>query len=71
MALQKMQNSNAFLVRDLDDETPAIGIVRSANKILQGGAKELARSQTYQCAAFEMKYQGASAGVNALSLIHI
>ena len=65
MALQKMQNSNAFLVRDLDTETPAIGIVRSANKILQGGAKELARSQTYQCAAFEMKYQGASAGVNA------
>lgn len=65
MALQKLQNTDAFVVRDLDGETPAIGIVRSAPKILQGGAKELARSQTYQCAALEMKYQGASCGVNA------
>jgi len=65
MALQKLETTNAFVVRDLDTETPAIGIVRSAPKILQGGAKELARSQTYQCAAFEMQYQGASCGVNA------
>ena len=39
--------------------------MRSAPKILQGGAKELARSQTYQLAALEMRYQGASCGVNA------
>ena len=50
MALQKLQNVDAFVVRDFDVETPAIGIVRSAPKVLQGGAKELARSQTYQCA---------------------
>jgi len=66
MALLKLQNCDAFVVRDLDTETPAIGIVRSAKKILQGGAKDLARSQTYQCAALGMRMQGASAGVNAL-----
>lgn len=65
MALQKLENADAFVVRDLDTEAPAIGIVRSARKILQGGAKELARSQTYQCAVLEMQYQGASCGVNA------
>lgn len=65
MALQKLQNADAFVVRDLDPEAPAIGIVRSAPKILQGGAKDLARSQTYQCAVLEMQYQGASCGVNA------
>ncbi len=65
MALQKLENADAFVVRDLDTEAPAIGIVRSAPKILQGGAKDLARSQTYQLAALEMRYQGASCGVNA------
>jgi glutamate dehydrogenase/leucine dehydrogenase len=65
MALQKLENADAFVVRDLDTEAPAIGIVRSAPKILQGGAQELARSQTYQLAALEMRYQGASCGVNA------
>jgi len=65
MALQKLETVDAFVVRDLDPETPAVGIVRAANKILQGGAKELARSQTYQCAVLEMKLQGASCGINA------
>lgn len=65
MPLMKLESTDAFVVRDLDNETPAIGIVRSAPKILQGGAKELARSQTYQFAALGMQYQGASSGVNA------
>ena len=65
MALLKLENVDAFVVRDLDEEVPAFGIVRAANKILQGGAKDLARSQTYQCALFNMKCQGASAGINA------
>lgn len=65
MALLKLESTDAFVVRDLDDEAPALGIVRSAPKILQSGAKELARSQTYQCAIFDMQIQGASAGVNA------
>ena len=65
MALLKLESVDAFVVRDLDEEIPAFGVVRSAPKILQGGAKELARSQTYQCALFNMKCQGASAGINA------
>ena len=65
MALLKLESVDAFVVRDLDNEIPAFGIVRAAPKILQGGAKELARSQTYQCALFNMKCQGASAGINA------
>lgn len=65
MPLQKLQSTDAFVVRDFGDAVPALGIVRSAPKILQGGAKELARSQTYQCAVFNIRFQGASAGVNA------
>lgn len=65
MALLKLESVDAFVVRDLDNEIPAFGVVRLAPKILQGGAKELARSQTYQCALFNMKCQGASAGINA------
>jgi glutamate dehydrogenase (NAD(P)+) len=65
MALMKLESTDAFVVRDFDDDVPALGIVRSAPKILQSGAKELARSQTYQCAVFNMKCQGASAGINA------
>lgn len=65
MAIHKLQEVDAFVARDFEPEVPAIGIVRSARKILQGGAKELARSSTYQCAAFNMKVGGASAGINA------
>lgn len=63
--MQKLQSVDAFVVRDFGDGAPALGIVRSAPKILQGGAKELARSQSYQCAVFNIRFQGASAGVNA------
>lgn len=66
VALFKLDSVDAFVVRDLDDDVPAIGIVRSAPKILQSGAKDLARSQTYQCAVFNMRIQGASAGINAV-----
>ena len=66
VAVQKLQSTDAFVVRDFGEGVPALGIVRSAPKILQGGAKELARSQTYQCAVFNIRFQGASAGVNAL-----
>jgi len=61
----KLETTNAFVVRDFDNDIPAFGIVRSAPKVLQGGAKELARSQSYQCAVFNMRCQGASAAVNA------
>ena len=65
MTIQKLQTTDAFVVRDFGEGVPALGIVRSAPKILQGGAKELARSQTYQCAVYNIRFQGASAGVNA------
>ena len=81
VSLRKLSTTNAFVVTDLED-TPSFGIVRCAKKILQGGAKDLARSMTYTFASFEMKHGGASGGINALpdekveaieklSLIHI
>ena len=64
MALRKLSSTDAFIVTDLDD-VPSFGIVRSAPKILQGGAKDLARSMTYSFASFELQYGGASGGINA------
>ena len=65
MPLKKLANANVFVVRDLDNEAPALGSIRSAAKVLQDPAKDLARVQTYQCAVLNMKYQGASVGVSA------
>ena len=64
MALQKLKSTDAFVVIDLP-EAPASGVVRRARKILQGGAKDLARSATYTFGAFGLERSGASAGVNA------
>lgn len=64
MPLRKLTTTDAFVVTDLDD-VPSMGVVRSAPKILQGGAKDLARSMTYTFAAFGMQRGGASAGINA------
>lgn len=65
MGLHKLESTDAFIVRDLDDDAAAAGVVRMARKILQGGAKEMARAKTYQYASFGMKVAGASAGINA------
>ncbi|MGI9623545.1 MAG: hypothetical protein ACR2PK_11965 [Acidimicrobiales bacterium] len=64
MAIHKLTSTNAFVAFDLEG-VPASGLVRCAPKILQGGAKDLARSQTYTFATAEMKKGGASAGINA------
>ncbi len=64
VGLRKLSSTNAFVVTDLID-VPSFGIVRSAKKILQGGAKDLARSMTYTFASFEMQRGGASGGINA------
>ncbi|MFT7598161.1 MAG: hypothetical protein ACI8TP_001082 [Acidimicrobiales bacterium] len=64
MVLKKLSSTDAFVVVDIPD-APATGIVRSARKILQGGAEDLARSASYTFAAFEMQRSGASAGINA------
>ncbi len=65
MPIHKLESVNAFIARDFEPEVPAIGIVRNAPKILQGGAKELARAQTYQCALFELEIAGHSGGISA------
>lgn len=64
MPIHKLTNVDAFVAFDLDD-APAAGIVRSAPKILQGGAQELARTLTYAFATLGMQRGGASAGINA------
>jgi len=63
--LHKFSEVDAFVALDLDGAEAASGPVRWARKILQGGAKDLARSQTYTYAALQMRRSGASAGINA------
>lgn len=65
MRLHKFSDVDAFVALDLDGAEAASGPVRWARKILQGGAKDLARSQTYTYAALQMRRSGASAGINA------
>ena len=65
MRLHKFQDVDAFVALDLAGADAASGPVRWARKILQGGAKDLARSQTYTYAALQMRRSGASAGINA------
>ena len=64
MTIHKLSSADAFIAFDYED-APSVGAVRSAPKILQGGANHMARSITYSFAAFEMQRAGASAGVNA------
>ena len=65
MRLHKFRDVDAFVALDLADAEAASGPVRWARKILQGGAKDLARSQTYTYAALQMRRSGASAGISA------
>lgn len=65
MSTRKLTTTDGFVVVDLDDAPAAFGVVRSAPKVLVDGARWLARSTTYQFAAFGMKASGASAAVNA------
>jgi len=57
--------TNGFIAFDFETG-PAVGIVRSANKILQGGAKDLARAMTYRFGVLNMAVGGASAGISAI-----
>jgi len=63
--IHKLQGGTAFVVVDLEGAERATGIVRVAPKILQGGAKALARTTTYAFASLGERGSGASAGVNA------
>lgn len=66
MKFQKLESTDAFVVRDLEAAHTAVGIARLAPKVLRDGAELLARSTTYAFAAFGVEgHTGASAGVNA------
>ena len=64
MTTRKLTSTDAFVVVDLPSAPMAAGVARLAPKLLVDGATWLARSQTYQFAAFGRKVSGASAGVN-------
>lgn len=65
MRIHKFETTEAFIAIDLADADASSGPVRWAKKVLQGGAKDLARSQTYTYAALGMRRGGASAGISA------
>lgn len=65
MPFRKLESANAFVYTDLDGAERAVGVVRSAPKILRAGAELLARSLTYRFASLERQVAGASAGINA------
>ena len=65
MRLHKFSGVDAFVALDLPGAEAASGPVRWARKVLQAGAKDLARSQTYTYAALQMRRGGASAGISA------
>lgn len=65
MRIQKLSSTDGFLAIDLVDAPSAAGVVRLAPKILQGGAKDLARSLTYTFASFGIQRAGLSGGLNA------
>jgi hypothetical protein len=62
---RKLTTTDAFVVVDLPGVPVAAGLARLAPKLLVDGATWLARSQTYQFAAFGRQASGASAGVNS------
>ena len=59
MRIHKFETTEAFIAIDLEGAEASSGPARWAKKILQGGAKDLARSQTYTYAALGMKRGGA------------
>ncbi len=65
MRIHKFESVDAFVAIDLADAEASSGPVRWARKVLQGGAKDLARSQTYTYAVLGMPRGGASAGISA------
>ncbi|MBT5139440.1 MAG: hypothetical protein HOM37_10350, partial [Acidimicrobiaceae bacterium] len=65
MRIHKFSSTEAFIAIDLEGAEASSGPVRWARKVLQGGAKDLARSQTYTYAVLGMARGGASAGIPA------
>lgn len=65
MRIHKFASVDAFVAIDLIGAETSSGPVRWAKRVLQGGAKDLARSQTYTYAVLNMRHGGASAGISA------
>lgn len=65
MRIHKFKSTDAFVAIDLVGAETSSGPVRWARRVLQGGAKDLARSQTYTYAVLNMRHGGASAGISA------
>ena len=65
MRIHKFTSTDAFAAIDLVGAETSSGPVRWARRVLQGGAKDLARSQTYTYAVLNMRHGGASAGISA------
>ena len=63
MRIHKLESTDAFIAIDLVGAESSSGPVRWAKKVLQGGAKDLARSQTYTYAVLGMRRGGGSAGI--------
>jgi len=63
--IHKFESVDAFVALDLSEAEASSGPARWARKVLQGGAKDLARSQTYTYAVLGMRRGGASAGISA------
>jgi glutamate dehydrogenase/leucine dehydrogenase len=63
--IDKLSNTGAFVVVDLDGSPQSAGIVRVAPKVLHGSATALARTATYTFAIRELQVGGASAGISA------
>jgi len=63
--IHKFTSTDAFVAIDLVGAETSSGPVRWARRVLQGGAKDLARSQTYMYAVLNMRHGGASAGISA------
>ena len=64
MFIRKLTATDAFLAVDLAD-VAGHGVARLAPKVLQGGARDLARSVTYALAILERREAGISAGINS------
>ncbi len=64
MQIVKLETVDAFVAVDLEG-VPGQGIVRLAPRVLQGGARDLARSVTYALASLGRQETGISAGISA------
>jgi glutamate dehydrogenase (NAD(P)+) len=65
MAITRLDDVDAFVVRDLDGLAIHAGVVRCAPKVLLDSSWTLARAATYQYAALGLEVGGASVGINA------